>query len=364
MRRVEPYLRRVREAGCRTLVECTPAYLGRDPELLRRLAQATDLQILTNTGYYGAASGKYLPPQAHSESSDQLAQRWIAEWRDGIDQSGIKPGFIKIGVDGGPLNEVNRKLIEAAARTHQATGLTIAAHTGNGVAAQEQFRILRSENAKPSAWIWVHAQMENDLSIHRELAEAGAWIEFDGIAPDSIDRHVELVQNMKRHMLLDRVLISQDAGWYWVGEPEGGSFRAYDTLFTLFLPALRAAGFTEEEVQQLTVENPAQAGTPSSASAALLDQAALKLINEICKLDGSTSSVTSSAMPSSTMTSSTTGGISTSEAVAGAVEPSRSAASRITTRRCRAASSAVGHGCVFVSSLTFASSSRTASIAF
>ncbi|MFO7692130.1 MAG: hypothetical protein R6V57_03490, partial [Vicinamibacterales bacterium] len=32
-----PYLRRVRELGCRGFVECTPAYLGRDPRLLERL---------------------------------------------------------------------------------------------------------------------------------------------------------------------------------------------------------------------------------------------------------------------------------------------------------------------------------------
>jgi phosphotriesterase-related protein len=259
MRHVEPHLQRVRAAGCRTIVECTPAYLGRDPELLRRLAEATGMQILTNTGYYGAANGKYLPPQAHTDSADQLAQRWIAEWRDGIDQTGIRPGFIKIGVDGGPLNEVNRKLVEAAAHTYKATGLTIAAHTGDGLAAQEQLRILHSEGVNPAAWIWVHAQVENDVNIHRQLAEAGGWIEFDGVAPDSIDRHVELVLNMKQHALLDRVLVSQDAGWYWVGEPAGGNFRPYDTLFTVFLPALRAAGLTDEQVRQLTVDNPARA---------------------------------------------------------------------------------------------------------
>ena len=36
-------------------------------------------------------------------------------------------------------------------------------------------------------------------------------------------------------------------------------FRAYDTLFTRFLPALREAGFSEDEVRQLTVENPRRA---------------------------------------------------------------------------------------------------------
>jgi phosphotriesterase-related protein len=193
------------------------------------------------------------------ETADQLAARWLAEWRDGIDGTGIRPGFIKIGLDAGPLTEVSRKLIQAAARTHEESGLTIAAHTGDGTAALEQLKVLKAEGVSPEAWIWVHAQIEKNTDIHVEAAKQGAWVEFDGISPDSLDRHVELVQNMQRHGLLERVLISHDAGWYAVGEPVGGKFRSYDTLFTEFLPRLRAAGFSDEEVKQLTVISPAAA---------------------------------------------------------------------------------------------------------
>jgi phosphotriesterase-related protein len=259
VRVVLPHLQRLRELGCQSLVECTPAYLGRDPRLLKRLAEASGLQILTNTGYYGAGKGKFLPAHAHEETADQLAARWLAEWRDGIDGSGIRPGFIKIGMDAGQLTDVNRKLIQAAARTHKASGLTIAAHTGDGTAALEQLQVLNAEGVSPEAWIWVHAHIEKNTDIRVQVAKRGAWVEFDGISPDSLDRHVELVKNMRRHGLLQRVLISHDAGWYAVGEPVGGKFRPYDTQFTEFLPRLRAAGFSDEEVKQLTVSNPAAA---------------------------------------------------------------------------------------------------------
>ena len=86
-------------------------------------------------------------------------------------------------------------------------------------------------------------------------------MEFDGISPTSVARHVELVQHMKTQGLLDRVLVSHDAGWYRVGEPGGGKFRPFDTLFTSFIPALRAAGVTSAEVIQLLVDNPRQALT-------------------------------------------------------------------------------------------------------
>lgn len=254
-----PYLHRLRAAGCRTLVDATPAYLGRDPILLRALSVETGLHILTNTGYYGAREDVHVPEHAFTDTIDNLAAVWIGEWRNGIGETGIRPGFIKIGVDSGTLSEMDTALIQAAARTHRSTGLTIASHTTSATPAFEQMEILRAEGVHASAWIWVHAHAEDDAAAHLEAARQGAWVEFDGIEPDTIERHVELVLNMRTNRLLTRVLISQDAGWYSVGEPGGGDFRTYTSLFESFLPALRNAGVSEEEIDLLTSRNPADA---------------------------------------------------------------------------------------------------------
>src|SRR5262249_59868276 len=93
---VLPHLKRVREQGIRTLVDCTPAYLGRDPALLRRLSESSGLNILTPTGYYGAGGGKFLADHARTESSDELAARWLREWRDGIGGTGDRPRLIEL----------------------------------------------------------------------------------------------------------------------------------------------------------------------------------------------------------------------------------------------------------------------------
>lgn len=254
-----PHLQRVRDLGCQTLTECTPAYIGRDAALLKRLADASKLNILTNTGYYGAAKNKFLPAHAFDETAGQLADRWIREFQEGIENTGIRPGFIKIGVDGGKLSDVHRKLVQAAAKTHWATGLTIAAHTGNGEAALDELSVIQENGLKGEAFIWVHAQNESDSAVHARAAESGAWVEFDGIGPKSIEQHVQFVKTMRERGHLNRVLVSHDAGWYHVGEPGGGSFRPFDTLFTQFVPALKAAGFPEAEVEQLLVRNPREA---------------------------------------------------------------------------------------------------------
>lgn len=254
-----PHLDRVRAAGCQTIVECTPAFLGRDPPLLRRLSHATGLRILTNTGYYGAAADKFVPAHAYRETPVQLADRWTHEAERGIDGTGIRPAIMKIGVDAGPLSAIDEKLVRAAALTHRRTGLPIASHTGDGVAAIAQLTLLRSEGVPAGAFIWVHAQNEPDGEIHARLAREGAWVEFDGVSERQRDRHVDLVMAMRTKGLLRHVLISQDAGWYRVGEPGGGDFRGFGMLFEDFLPRLRAAGATAEDVEQLIVDNPRRA---------------------------------------------------------------------------------------------------------
>jgi phosphotriesterase-related protein len=254
------HLKELRAAGCRTLVEITPIHIGRDPLALRRLSELSGLRIVAATGIYGAAQQKFIPGYARNESAKQLAERFVREIREGIAPEGIRPGIIKTGVNTAvPLPEIEQKLVRAVALAHKATGLTIASHTGPGAPALEQLRILEAEAVAPGAFIWVHAQNEKDFGLHRRVAQLGAWVEFDGIGPKSVDWHVECVRSMADAGLLERVLISQDAGWYRPGEPGGGSYRGYTSLFTGFLPRLRKAGFRDSDVEQLLVRNPASA---------------------------------------------------------------------------------------------------------
>ena len=258
---VLPYLRKVKELGCQTFIECTPAYLGRDPLLLRSISESSGLNILTNTGYYGAINNKYVPGFAFNETVDQIASRWTEEWENGIEGTGIKPGFIKIGVASGNLSDLHKKLVKAAALTHLKTGLTIASHTGPATPAFEELEILQNEGVAPEAFIWVHAQVEKDLSTHIKAAMMGAWISLDGINDDNLEDYVLMLKKMKENNLLNKVILSHDAGWYHPGEENGGEYRGYTTLFEKLLPLLRKEKFSEKEINQLLVSNPAKAFT-------------------------------------------------------------------------------------------------------
>lgn len=256
-----PFLMQVNKLGCKTLIECTPEYIGRDPVLLKSLSDSSGLHILTNTGYYGAGNNKYVPQHAYIESADQLTSRWTKEWVDGIGETGVKPGFIKIGVASETLSELHAKLVIAAARTHLKTGLTIASHTGPAIPAFEQLEILRQEGVAPEAFIWVHAQSEKDLSNHIKAAKLGAWVSLDGINESNPDQYVKMIRNLKDSNLLNKVLLSHDAGWYDPAKENGGEFRGFTTLFEKLVPLLKKEGFSDGEIHQLMVTNPANAFT-------------------------------------------------------------------------------------------------------
>jgi len=254
-----PYVKDVRAAGTSTFIDCTPAYIGRDVKLLQKISEGAGINILTTTGYYGAAREKFVPAHAYNESAQQLADRWIVESRDGIEGTAIRPGLIKTGTDKGPLTKMQRKLIEAAGIAHLATGLTIAVHSGDGRAAVEQLEILQALRVAPSARIWVHAQNETNPQMHIDAARRNTWVSFDGVNTETLQATLENLKVMKANKLLDRVLVSQDSGWYHVGEPGGGTFNPYTCIARQFIPLLRQHDFTAEDIDQLFKVNPAKA---------------------------------------------------------------------------------------------------------
>ena len=260
VKKVLPYLLEAKEAGVTSFFDCTPAFLGRDVQLLKVLSEQSGLQIITNTGYYGAVNKKYLPSWAFTETAEQLATRWIKEFEHGIENTSIKPGFIKISVDAEePLTEVDAKLVRAAALTHLKTGLTICSHTGPAKAAFAQLEILEKEKVRPDAFVWVHAKAEPDKSNHIKAAKMGAWVSLDGIGWGDFDNYADSIVLLKNAGLLGRVLLSHDAGWYKPDEKEGGEFTGYTNIFKELMPRLKNEGFTKADFNLLFVRNPQNA---------------------------------------------------------------------------------------------------------
>ncbi len=259
--RALPYLLEAKQNGVQSFFDCTPAYLGRDAFILNILSERSGLHIITNTGYYGARQNKYMPDFAFTESADILAKRWIDEYKNGIDGSGIHPGFIKISVDPDEvLSQQHEKIVRALARCHKATGLTIVSHTGPDGPAFAQIKILVSEGISPEAFVWTHAQ-NGSPDGYIKAAQEGAWISLDHVSSQDkrLKWYVETLQEAKAAGILSKILISHDSGWYNVGQPNGGDYKDYNAIFTHLIPLLKSEGFSQRDVDQLLVENPKKA---------------------------------------------------------------------------------------------------------
>ncbi len=250
-----PYLASLKDAGIETLVECTPDYLGRDVGLLKRLSLASGVRLVTNTGLY---KDPYLPAWAHVASAEELALHWIEEARSGIGPERIRPGFIKIAANEGELVDVQRRIVRAAALASKATGLPIAAHTTQGTSALQELDILADVGCPASHLIVVHSDAEPDEALRFRVASRGAWLSYDGIRKENAGERVEQVRRAFARYP-DQLLISQDAGWYNVGQPGGGDIVPWDWLPRAFVPMLRDAGLSEADVRRLLVVNPARA---------------------------------------------------------------------------------------------------------
>ena len=258
VRVMKPLLVEARDRGVDVLVECSSIGVGRNVGVIQRLSQESGLFIVVPTGVYGRAN--FAPPAHRDMSEDELASLFTSEIRDGIEGSSIKAGFIKISTSDTALTELEEKFLRAAGRAARETGAVVASHTVSGAVARKQADIL--ESISPAIrFIWVHAQVEQNRRIHRELAARGVFIEFDslGWSPADDNRLIMAILELVVAGHADRVLLSHDAGWYQPGQPNGGSQKPYTYLLETFVPKLSQSGLDDGTIEMLTRENPRRA---------------------------------------------------------------------------------------------------------
>jgi len=258
---VEPYLAEAYEAGVSALVECSTLGVGRNLSVLRSLAEVTPIHIIAPTGVYRDA---YIPENLREISEHDLAELWTTELTEGIEGTSIRAGFIKLAMsDDGPTALEIRNL-KAAVKASQNTGAVIASHTIGGKVARQEMDVLEEAGLDLHRFIWIHAQTEPDISILKDAAHRGAYLELDSVgAPyQSQTELLETAIALIEAGFADRLLLSHDAGWYNPanrdGLPEEG-FRGYTAVSTDFLPELLKRGISEEQVQLITVNNTAKA---------------------------------------------------------------------------------------------------------
>jgi phosphotriesterase-related protein len=138
------------------------------------------------------------------------------------------------------------------------TGAAIACHSANGIDGLHLLQILSEEGTDPNRPIVLHSDIEEDTKCHLQIARSGAWVEY-GLREETAERTLSLMQLMLDNGFGDQILLSQDVGWYNVGEPRGADIRGLGYLVREFVPLVVEKGFSRELVDKILVENPARA---------------------------------------------------------------------------------------------------------
>ena len=219
-----------RRRGGSTLVDLTLDGVGRDPERLRRLATRAGVQLVMGCGWY---SGAYYPAEARIDrrTVDDLAAELVAEFRDGVADSGVHPGIIgEIGTDKPWVSATEERVHRAAGRAALATGMAISTHAVMSPVGLAQLRIFG-------------ANLEFDFIGQRFSSEEAAE-----------PRLVELIVELLERGHGSQLLLSQDVCHNSQLRANGGFGYAY--LQQHFLPTLRTAAVAEGELAQMTIDNP------------------------------------------------------------------------------------------------------------
>ena len=255
-------LRDFRRRGGGTLVDLTLEGVGRDPHRLRRPAGATGLNIVMGTGWY---RGAHYPAEAliDRRSVDDLAAEMVAEFENGVGETGIRPGIIgEIGTDKPWVSALEERVHRAAARAAKATGMAITTHGVQSPVGLDQLRVFREEGVDPSRVVIGHADSYHDIDFYLAVLAEGANLQFDFLGhrfatEETLEpRLVETIVELLERGFAPQLLLSQDVCHNRQLKVHGGFGYVY--LHQHFLPTLRTAAVGEGEIRTMTIENPAR----------------------------------------------------------------------------------------------------------
>jgi phosphotriesterase-related protein len=257
--------------GVRTVVEPTAMLLGRDARTSQRLAEQSGLQIVLCTGIY---TYDHLPQFLLNRSEDYIADLFVHDIEQGIQDTEIKAAFIKCAADEPGVNERVEKVHRAVARASLRTGRPIMAHSRPASnTGPRQVEIFLEEGVSPEKIHIAHTGDTDDLDYIQQLLDQGVWIGMDRYGIDLFlptDRRNATVLELLRRGYAERMFLSQDfdipiangLDWYppVVVEQLQASGAANDWsmtfLFESVIPTLREGGMTDEQLNTMMVENP------------------------------------------------------------------------------------------------------------
>ena len=279
-------------------VEFSPAGIGRRPDIVKSVADRAGLPTMLVTGIYREP---FMPDWVYDASVDEVADFLRQELNEGVGDTGVPAGLIKVSQNATGMTLTERKVLEAACIVGQETGAAIASHIAafGSTAGPTALAVIDALEGygcplEEQRFIWVHAGIDAaapgtalevadmvgadaGFDYLLEALDRGAWVSLDSIGspfwgPTYGDYAVGIdwIERLAEAGYEDRIIIGSDTGWFDPGQPAGFELEQVDGVWTMagtyagdysqipaeFVPAMQEAGFSEELVAKLMHDNP------------------------------------------------------------------------------------------------------------
>ncbi|MGB8453842.1 MAG: hypothetical protein WCD89_16145 [Anaerocolumna sp.] len=252
--------------GGSTVVDAQPVGCNRMAEELAYVAEESGVNIIASTGFHKMC----FYPSGHwifTMNELELQKIFIHELEVGMyiqcdsefPKYDIKhkAGIIKTAWDVEHLSMQYQKLFNAAVSAALKTKKTIMIHIEKGTDVFLLFDYLIGAGIKAENLIFCHLDKACDnLDVHKELCRRGSYLEYDTIGRfkyHSDACEINIIQEIIYAGYENQLLFSLDTTRERLESYGGMTGLTY--ILTEFIPAMRKAGITEEQIHKMYYEN-------------------------------------------------------------------------------------------------------------
>jgi phosphotriesterase-related protein len=251
-------LKEARDAGIDTIVDVTTFDIGRDIRFFEEISRKSGMQIVACTGQHFFA-----PESLNVRTVEEIAELFIREIEQGIEDTDIKPGVLKVAARSDAMTPAEEKVFKAAAHASKVTGVPIETHTNaRRRGGEKQAEIFEAEGVSPASVSLGHSDDTDDMNYLIGLAKRGYTLGIDhiyrGMAQDekvTWQRRTEYIKQLIDAGFVEKIFLSND----WVlGDAEREKLNPDGLLFATrkTIPYLKQIGVSPQEIHTITVENP------------------------------------------------------------------------------------------------------------
>ena len=254
--------------GGDSIVDVSPTNrIGRNPQHFRYISKEIGVNIIMSSGLYAAAS---CTEEEKKWKKEDVAKHIEGEFLNGVGDTGIKPGVIKIAINYMD-NEIEMEHLRGAGLAQKKIGAALYVHP----VIWEKYDldildILEEEGADPKRVIFCHQDFTGEFpDYHDAVAKRGAYVEIDTFGCESVAKWDEDVWFLSDQQKIDivkkqiemgnvkNILISGDLCLKIFFKRFGG--WGYEHIPKHIVPRLRKNGVSSEDINQITIENPKEA---------------------------------------------------------------------------------------------------------